>query len=254
MKLTIVLAAVFSYLLLTFACNTSSSPQTAALISATPTPAASNTAATNTANTNTAAAPAPAATTTAAANTNPHAVDIDGKALPDQSTTEPTRPIILAKDSEDAKNGELKKEAAFDHVKHATDASYSVDGKVVASCADCHHTDQPKAPAGQEYLKKFERTEALTSAQLKKSNQAVKSCRVCHFSASMEPTDEYPPDSITYDKASGKAATKDKITNEEAYHLNCNTCHDQALKNKTRAKPAKAPQACADCHVQKKPA
>lgn len=246
MKLTIVLVAVFGYLLLTFACNTAS-PQQSALVNATPTPAAAS-------NTN-AAAPAntPAASTSASANSNPHAVDIDGKALPDQSTTEPTKPIILSKDSEDAKNGEMKKEAAFDHVKHSTDASYSVDGKTVIGCADCHHTDQPKAPAGQEYLKRFERTEMLTSEQLKKSNQPVKSCRVCHLSASQEPTDDFPPDSITYDKSTGKAATKDKIFNDEAYHLNCNICHDQALKNKTRAKPAKAPQACADCHIQKKP-
>jgi hypothetical protein len=253
MKLTIVLAAVFSYLLLTFACNTSSSQQTSAFVNATPTPAVSDTpkqpAAANTPNANTAAAATPAA----ASSTNPHAVDIDGKAIPDQSTAEPTKPIILAKDSEDAKNGEMKKEAAFDHAKHSTDASYSVDGKAAVGCAECHHTDQPKAPAGQEYLKKLERTEMLTSEGLKKSTQAVKSCRVCHFQASAEPTDEYPPDSITYAKGSGKAATKDKILNDEAYHLNCNTCHDQALKNKTRAKPAKAPAACADCHVQKKP-
>lgn len=252
MKLTIVLAAIFGYLLLTFACN-SSSPQQSALINTTPTPAASNTAATNTANVSTANTNTAAASTPASTNANPHAVDIDGKALPDESTTEPTKPIILAKDSEDAKNGEMKKEAAFDHAKHSTLANYSVDGKTVVGCAECHHTDQPKAPAGQAYLKKFERTEMLTSEQLKKSNQAVKSCRVCHFSASQEPTDEYPPDSITYDKATGKAATKDKIFNDEAYHLNCNGCHDQALKNKTRAKPAKAPQACADCHVQKVP-
>lgn len=251
MKLTIVLVAVFGYLLLTFACNTSSTPS-ATLTSATPSPNASgNTApapaATVQANTN-AAATTPAATGAAPA----HAVDIDGKVIPSESTTEPTKPIILAKDSE-AKDGELKKEAAFDHVKHSTDASYSVDGKTVVGCAECHHTDQPKAPAGQDYLKLFKRTEMLTSEQLKKSSQAVQTCRACHLQASAEPTDEYPPDSITYPKESGKVATKDKITNEEAYHLNCNTCHDQATKNKSRAKAAKAPQACADCHTQKKP-
>ncbi len=253
MKFKIVLVAVFSCLLLTFACTTHTSQHTSALVNATPSPTTSNTAnantpaTANTANTNT-AAPA-----TAATNTNPHAVDIDGKALPDESTIEPTKLILLSMDSEDAKNGPLKREAAFDHVKHSVDANYSIDGKAVVGCADCHHTDQPKAPAGQDYLKMFKRTEMLTSEQLKKSNQPVQTCRVCHLQASAEPTDEYPPDSITYAKDSGKAATKDKIDNEEAYHLNCNTCHDLALKNKARAKPAKAPQACADCHVQKKP-
>lgn len=255
MKLKIVSAAVFSCLLLTFACNTSSTP-TSALLSPTPSPATGNTSSTANSNapasvnTNAVAAATPAA---AAANgaQSAHAVDIDGKVIPDESATQPLRPIILAKDSE-SKDGELKKEAAFDHVKHSIDPKYSVDGKAVVGCADCHHTDQPKAPAGQDYLKKFERKEVLTTAELEKSKQPVKSCRVCHLQASAEPTDEYPPDSITYTKESGKAATKDKITNEEGYHLNCNTCHDQAAKNKSRATPAKAPQACADCHVQKK--
>lgn len=222
MKLKIVPATLFSCLLLTFA-YANSSNQTAALINNS------------------------GAHVAALDGTNPpHAVDIDGKAIPDESTVQPLRPIILAKDSE-AKDGELKKEAAFDHVKHSTDPKYSVDGKTVAACVDCHHTDQPKAPAGQDYLKKFERKETLTTAELEKSKQPVKSCRACHFQASAEPTDEYPPDSITYAKEAGKTATKDKITNEEAYHLNCNTCHEAARK-----RAPKSPQACADCHVQKK--
>ena len=222
MKLTIVLAALFSYLLLTFACNDTANRR-AALINRSAPPAA------------------------ALDGTNPpHAVDIDGKALPEESTTQPTKPLILAKDSE-AKDGELKKEAAFDHVKHSTDPNYSVDGKTISGCADCHHTDQPKAPAGQEYLKKFVRKEMLTAAELDKSKQPVKSCRACHFQASAEATDEYPPDSINYSKEAGKAATKDKIINEEAYHLNCNTCHEAARK-----RAPKSPHACADCHTQKK--
>lgn len=229
MKLTIVLLAAFSYLLLTFACSHAPQPSAALMSNGT----------------------SPTTTAMPDGTNPPHAVDIDGKAIPAESTTQPTKPIILAMDSEDPKNAELKKEAGFDHVKHSTDPKYSVDGKAVVGCAECHHTDQPKAPAGQEYLKKFERTEMLTTVQLEKSKQPVKSCRACHFQASAEATDEYPPDSITYAKESGKSATKDKIVNEEAYHLNCNTCHDQATKNKSRATPAKAPQACADCHTKK---
>ena len=222
MKLKIVSTALFSFLLLTLACNHISN-HTTALINKGGAPAA------------------------IMDGTNPpHAVDIDGNVIPNESTTQPSKPIILAKDSE-SKDGELKKEAAFDHAKHSTDPQYSVDGKTVAACADCHHTDQPKAPAGQEYLKKFERKEMLTAAELEKSKQPVKSCRTCHFQASAEPTDEYPPDSISYAKEAGKVATKDKIINEEAYHLNCNTCHEAARK-----RAPKSPKACADCHVQKK--
>jgi hypothetical protein len=235
MKLTIVVAAVFGYLLLTFACHHSSSSTTAAMLDSSAASLSSSSS----------AAVAPDGTNP------PHAVDTDGKPIPEESATQPAKPIILAKDAE-GKDGELKKEAAFDHAKHSTDAKYSVDGKTVIGCTECHHTDQPKAPAGQDYLKKLERKEVLTAAELEKSKQAVKSCRACHFQASAEATDDYPPDSITYAKESGKAATKDKIVNEEAYHLNCNTCHDQAMKNKSRPTPAKAPAACADCHTQKK--
>ncbi|MBD0324976.1 MAG: hypothetical protein ICV68_01010, partial [Pyrinomonadaceae bacterium] len=182
MKFKIAIAALFSCLLLTFACNTSHPEHTAALVNG------------NAPTTATTSAPVPDGVNP------PHAVDIDGKAIPDESTVEPTKLIILSKDSEDAKNGELKREAAFDHVKHSVDASYSVDGKAAVGCADCHHTDQPKAPAGQEYLKMFKRTEVLTSEQLKKSNQPVQSCRACHYQSSTEPTEEFPPPSIEYPK------------------------------------------------------
>jgi hypothetical protein len=224
MKSTILLAAIFSCLLLIFACNTSyKSKKSAGLVNN----------------------GAPTTAAVADGQDPPHAVDTDGKAIPAASKTEPAKPIILAKDSLDDKNGELKKEAAFDHTKHSTDPQYSIDGKTVVACVECHHTDQPKAPAGQEYLKEFERKEVLTKENLSKEGD-VKTCRACHFQAATEPTEKYPPDSISYPKGSGKSATKDKITNEEAYHLNCNSCHDAARK-----RTPKSPSACADCHVQK---
>ncbi|HEX8706958.1 MAG TPA: cytochrome c3 family protein [Pyrinomonadaceae bacterium] len=177
----------------------------------------------------------------------PHAVDTAGKALPNESATQPDKPIILAKDSDDPKSGELKAEAAFDHAKHSTDAAYSLDGKTATACIECHHTDQPSAPKGQEYLKKFERKEALTAKQLEASKEPVKSCRACHFQPSAEETDEFPPKSIVYPKESGKAPSG-KLTNEIAYHLNCNTCHEAARK---RDPKLKAPQTCTDCHKAK---
>lgn len=177
----------------------------------------------------------------------PHAVDTSGKAIPNESATQPDKPIILAKDSEDPKNGELKPEAAFDHVKHSTKPEYSLDGKSVLACVECHHTDQPSAPAGQEYLKKFERKEVLTAKQLETSKENVKSCRACHFQASSDATDEYPPASVTYPSATNRPPSG-KLTNDIAYHLNCNTCHDAAKK---RDPNLKAPQTCTDCHVKK---
>jgi hypothetical protein len=175
----------------------------------------------------------------------PHAVDTAGKAIPNESTTQPDKPIILSKDSDDPKSGELKPEAAFDHVKHSTLASYGFDGKTVAACVDCHHTDQPSAPASTPFLKAFERKEVLTTKQLETSKQPVKSCRACHFQPSAEETDVYPPGSITYPKEMNRPASG-KLTNDIAYHLNCNTCHAEAKKRN-----AKAPQTCDDCHVKK---
>jgi hypothetical protein len=177
----------------------------------------------------------------------PHAVDITGKPIPESSATQPDKPIILAKDSKDAGRGEFKKEAAFDHVKHSTDAAYSLDGKSLPSCTECHHTDQPPPPKPHEYLKRFDRKEILTAKQLEDSKLPVSSCRTCHFQAATEPTDEFPPKSVKYPKKSGKRPSG-TLTNDVAYHINCNTCHDAA---KLRNPASKAPQGCYDCHVKK---
>ena len=127
----------------------------------------------------------------------PHAVDITGKAIPASGINQPDKPIILAKDSQDGNWGELKRESAFDHAKHTTDIKYSIDGKTSTTCNECHHTDQPSAPKGQEYLKKFNRKELLTTKQLETSKEPVQSCRACHFQESTEETDEFPPEGVT---------------------------------------------------------
>lgn len=179
----------------------------------------------------------------------PHAVDTSGKALPEQSTTVPDKPLILAKDSTDPKWGEQKPDAPFDHTKHSTDPKYSLDGKTVTACVECHHTEQPSAPPGQPYLKTFNkaRKEVLTAKQLETSQVPVKSCRACHFQSATEETDEFPPESVTYPKETGKPPSG-KLTNDVAYHINCNSCHEAAKK---RDPMVKAPQTCGDCHVKK---
>lgn len=249
LKLFVVLVVTLGYLTVLLACNRT---PTASLTQDSNTKANSNAAA----NTNSAAPGS--SNTTASSNAAPpatdggnppHAVDTSGHVIPNASATQPDKPIILAKDSENTKanSGELKPEAAFDHVKHSTLPEYSLDGKTVAACVDCHHTDQAAAPKGQEFLKKFERKETLTAKQLEASKEPVKSCRACHFQASAEETDEYPPKSVTYPPEMNRPPSG-KLTNEIAYHLNCNTCHDTAKK---RDPKTKAPQACADCHTAK---
>ena len=173
----------------------------------------------------------------------PHAVDISGKAIPASSADQPDKPIILAKDSLDS-FGEFEKEHPFDHTKHSTDIKYSVDGKSVPSCVECHHTEQPSAPKGQEYLKRFDRKETLTAKQLETSKQPVQSCRACHFQEATEPTAEFPPQLVNPPK--GKPSGK--LTNDAAYHTNCNSCHRAAKKRDSKTK---APTGCSDCHTSK---
>jgi hypothetical protein len=117
---------------------------------------------------------------------------------------------------------------------------YSEDGKSVIACTVCHHTDQPKA-ALTGVLKTSERDVALTSDALKAPTAAdVKGCRECHAQDGAKPASwpdipkvEYPDE--------GEVV----ITNEEAYHRNCNSCHD-AVKKRDAA--TKAPTTCAACH------
>ena len=227
LKLLVLLVVAFGYLTIVIACSNTAPPSTALT---------TNSAAT-------APAPVPDGVDP------PHAVDTAGKAIPNESTTQPDKPIILAKDSENAKpnSGELKPDAAFDHVKHSTNPVYGADGKTVPACVECHHTDQPAAPAGAGFLKKFERKETLTTKQLEASKEPVKSCRACHFAASAEETDEYPPPSVAYPKEMNKPPSG-KLTNEIAYHINCINCHDTAKKRDAKIK---APTACADCHTSK---
>jgi len=174
----------------------------------------------------------------------PHAVDTSGKALPESSAIQPDKPIILSKDSNDPKWGELKPEAAFDHAKHNTDIKHTLDGKTLTACVYCHHTEQPSASGGETYLKMFKRTAVLTAEQLETSKDPVKSCRNCHFQEATEETAEFPPKGVTYPKETGKPPSG-KLTNDNAYHTKCISCHDAAM---TRDATLKAPQACSDCH------
>lgn len=177
----------------------------------------------------------------------PHAVDTAGKTIPESSATQPDKPIILSKDSNDPKWGECKPEAAFDHTKHNTDIKHTRDGKTPNACIYCHHTDQPSASGGEPYLKKFERKEVLTAAQLESSKEPVKGCRNCHFQEATEETSEFPPKGVVYPKETGKPPSG-KLTNDNAYHTKCISCHEAAIK---RDPTLKSPTGCGDCHVRK---
>jgi class III cytochrome C family protein len=161
-----------------------------------------------------------------------------GQDIPKESKTQP-KEVTLGKDSQSDKYGE----APFNHENHST-KNYNIDGKGVIPCVECHHTDQPasdlKAP-----LKTSERTAALTAALLATADaKPVKSCRACHLQAG---DDSAPLPAVTYE---GKT-TPTKLTNEVAYHMNCNVCHDKAIAARPALK-GKIP-ASADCLICHKP-
>jgi hypothetical protein len=157
----------------------------------------------------------------------------------DESKTQP-KEVVLCKDSQSDKYGE----APFNHETHST-KQYSPEGTAVIACVECHHTDQPAA-ALKAPLKTSERDVALTSALLQAADsKPVKTCRTCHLQAG---DDSAPLPAVTYpDKT-----TPTKLTNEVAYHNNCNVCHDKAIAARPALK-GKLP-GTNDCLICHKPA
>lgn len=156
--------------------------------------------------------------------------------IPKESKVQP-KEVTLGKDSQSDKYGDVP----YNHENHAS-KSYSTDGKTVLACVECHHTDQPaaglKAP-----LKTGERDAVLTAAVLAAADaKPVKSCRVCHLQAG---DDSATLPAVTY---AGKTVPT-KLTNEVAYHMNCNLCHDKAIAARPALK-GKIPGStdCLPCH------
>ncbi|HEY1402769.1 MAG TPA: cytochrome c3 family protein [Pyrinomonadaceae bacterium] len=146
--------------------------------------------------------------------------------------------VILGKDAK--ATGQGAKSVLFTHETHSI-KPYSADGKSVIGCAECHHTDQPKA-ALKGVLKTSEREEILTTASLEKADaKPVKTCRECHAQTDIKPAGWPVNPEITYPDESDPIT----LTNEEAYHRNCNVCHDAVKK---RDPATKAPVTCVQCH------
>jgi len=156
--------------------------------------------------------------------------------IPKESKTQP-KEVVLGKDSQSDKYGEVP----FNHANHAT-KPYSVDGKTVLNCVECHHTDQP-ATALVAPLKTSGRDVALTAKLLEAADsKPVKSCRSCHLQAG---DDSATMPSVTYP---GKT-TPTKLTNEVAYHTNCNICHDKVLAARPTLKgKVYGSNDCLPCH------
>ncbi len=161
-----------------------------------------------------------AATNTAKTNAN---VAASNKTIPDEFT--------LGKDSV-SEYGEV----AFNHKNHAFQ-NYSADGKSAVACVVCHHTDQPKSEL-KPPLVTSNRDAALTMAVFQASDGKVLSCRACHFQEGSVPEGKTMP----------KIADKE-YNNELAYHINCNTCHDEAFKLRPELKKKAGFATTKDCNI-----
>src|ERR1043166_5242838 len=168
----------------------------------------------------------PASSPSSSANTA--AIPSGGKKIQESFT--------LGTDSLDSEKGEV----AFNHEKHAFLKEYSVDGTRVMGCVECHHTDQPKSALKPPDVTS-ERNETLTFEVFQKSSQKVSKCRDCHFQAGNV------PEGRTMPTANGK-----ELDNQLAYHINCNTCHDDAFKArpslKATNKTFSTSKDCLTCH------
>ena len=154
-----------------------------------------------------------------------------------ESKTQPKH-VVLNKTPKTTKDPD-KQTVPFNHETHSV-KMYSADLKSVPSCAECHHTDQPKSALKPPYVTS-EREVVLTTELLAKPDaKAVKTCAQCHSQAGTKPASW--PEIVTFTRANGDEV---ELTNENAYHINCIECHESVKKVKATTT---APIKCAECH------
>ena len=171
-------------------------------------------------------------------------------ALLRDSKTQPKH-VVLNKAPKTTKDPD-KQVVPFNHETHST-KMYSADMKSVPSCAECHHTDQPKASL-KAPLVTSEREEMLTTALLAKPDaKPVKTCAACHSQAGTKPASW--PEIVTFTRANGDEV---ELTNENAYHINCIECHKGEITKIPKdvgmsaiKKQGAGPGKCAECHEVK---
>ena len=153
--------------------------------------------------------------------------------------------------STDSKKDKAKSIAVtFSHVNHST-KNYSVDGTKLIGCAECHHTDQPASEAAKHPPLKSaypaDRTVTLTAETAKDAKTPkVETCRACHAQEGDKPKLLEAIPEVTYEGDTDPTV----LTNEEAYHRNCNTCHDEATA-KRKLTTAPTTNECIKCHTGK---
>jgi hypothetical protein len=145
----------------------------------------------------------------------------------------------------DAKLGAV----AFNHAAHAVTGKRNIAGTGPIACVECHHTAQPAAEVAKHAPLKTawpaDRTTTLTAELVEKDPGAVGivQCRTCHARAGMTPTTL--PEIPTIKHESSPAAIT--LTNQQAFHRSCASCHDEVMKQRPDAKAPRTQQ-CMACH------
>jgi cytochrome c553 len=179
---------------------------------------------------------------------NSNALRSASAALAAQGGQAPKDEYKLSTDSKKDKTKSIS--VPFSHLNHAT-KNYSVDGTKPIGCVECHHTDQPAAEAAKHPPLKSahpaDRAVTLTAETAKDpKTPKVDSCRACHAQEGAKPKVGDAIPEVTYEGDTDPTV----LDNEQAYHRNCNGCHDQATELR-KIKTAPTNNECARCHTGK---
>lgn len=153
------------------------------------------------------------------------------------------RPDVLTLGT-DAKLGPV----TFSHANHTT-KNYNIAGTGPVECVECHHTAQPAAEIAKHPPLKtawpLDRSTILTAELLDKEPAAVGviACRSCHARAGAKPA-VWPEIPQIKHESSAAMIT---LTNQQAFHRNCASCHDEVAKTRPEVKAPKTAQ-CTVCH------
>jgi hypothetical protein len=136
---------------------------------------------------------------------------------------------------------------SFNHTAHITQ-NRNLAGTGPIDCVECHHTAQPAAELAKHPPLKTawpaDRTVTLTAETVKDPKTPdVVNCRDCHARKDEKPK-LLPAIPEIKHEASAAMIT---LTDQQAFHRNCASCHDEVMKQRPTAKAPKTAQ-CTICH------
>ena len=135
----------------------------------------------------------------------------------------------------------------FNHTAHITQ-NRNLEGTGPIACIECHHTAQPAAEAAKHPPLKTvwpaDRTVTLTAETVKDPKTPdVVICRDCHARKDEKPKLLPAIPEIKHETSTAIVT----LTNQQAFHRNCASCHDEVMKQRPTAKAPKTTQ-CTMCH------